>query len=1569
MWWRSLWVFLLLLQTFGVAKSIHLTLSSPHLTVTPLVNEIAEFVAALDSSEYWDFISHYLEHLPSLETDLAVFDFSLKFVLERFGEASSDALKLSVASHFYRPRVAMYAQTFREHVPQDERGLGECNAIIYTNEEFFCGLTSRIEEDIRILGSSEDPDNPEDPGLGLRPVNVDLVKNEHIFPNDEFNHTQVILYGVLGSSELTTAYRRLLQLAKENPDFGFTFRPVTKMHFDEARPRPSIQGYGIELAIKNTEYKVLDDTEIRETVSVDQEEELDMFEEELPVEGYLFPRLIKHRPDLTDQLTAYRDSLVAASSGVDDLKAGALSDLGLQASQQITRSSDPFLLLRDFSQNMPRYAIPLAKMKVDPDLMKEIDENQKTFRAGTNWMLINGVDWNSKYMDLFGILKFIQEESKWVDSLTRIGVRGKAARQLLKHSIGESDTANIRVDMRAIKRGDVLWVNNMREPKYRNFPSDPSQIGMYKMHSQQFVPISQNLYNTIWIIRPSDIMSFQWVMFIHDMKSRMGYMQRLFRIGIVLSAEDDDELGTRMIDLFGYVKKKSQLNNPAAEFFNSIFEEIVELHKKDGTEVHDLLNKEVVDKVFKKTQGISADDALATVTIPAFRNQQKAFLKTKGLDKLSKPTVMINGRPVIMEGNEAQTNFHQELLMEQNFYEKEIANADDELKDKIKHLDIQWDNWIYEVADCSTSYSTLVEELSSEVFVDSIPFDQLSYLGALHQDHTSLATLVATLDLSKANGIASLLTLVEAVEASIENADKKVPPFRVAVLNTAEPHSSSASDLASHLIATNEKLEAYEELLKEDSEANCSEECAGTSSEDTRKLALQILPTAAEGNYLILNGKVLATRDDENPLSVTGVISVVQTVVSQTKRLEEVMSENLGDVFEDPDDATARGLSDRIAASHSLLMARSREGHQFTHIDEFQDLKKDQSFISHDTGSAFEVTAVIDPVSAKAQMLSSLLVAFRDLGFAVNIVLNPSRDLAGLPVKRYYRFVFDPKVHFDKKGKQVSQDAAVFNRLPGSTILTLEMLDYPGSWLVERYKADYDLDNLRMNDLPESSKGMQVEFSLQHILVQGQCLDDKNRNTAGLQLELLPNAWRPTEQESEEDVRVDETMVMKVVGYFQLKASPGMFNIQILDKEQEDYAIDFSRIMQYGAKASKMNGSVALTVDSFTSTPQFMPFLKLTPDPESGVFINKVDPAEFKKIKEESLLNSLYKTVFGESEKEKAERAVVAVDVFETIHVMSVASGHLYERFLKIMMLSVKSHTKNPLKFWFFKQFLSPQFKEFLPHFAHFHGFEVGLMEYRWPEWMHAQTEKQRIIWAYKILFLDVLFPQDLKRIIFIDADQVVRADLRELWDLDLEGKVYAYTPFCDSNKATDGMRFWKSGYWEGHLRGRPYHISALYVVDLVKFRKKRTGDSLRMVYENLSRDPNSLANLDQDLPNYAQNQIPIFSLPTEWLWCDTWCSMESLKTAKTIDLCNNPLTKEPKLAKAKRLLPEWTKLDNQGKLFTKRLLDIKEETSCRTVIECSPHLEKVRGEFAILEELVKISDQETAEEVKKGDL
>lgn len=117
------------------------------------------------------------------------------------------------------------------------------------------------------------------------------------------------------------------------------------------------------------------------------------------------------------------------------------------------------------------------------------------------------------------------------------------------------------------------------------------------------------------------------------------------------------------------------------------------------------------------------------------------------------------------------------------------------------------------------------------------------------------------------------------------------------------------------------------------------------------------------------------------------------------------------------------------------------------------------------------------------------------------------------------------------------------------------------------------------------------------------------------------------------------------------------------------------------------------------------------------------------------------------------------------------------------------------------------QSQEFIPHFAKEYNFDYELVTYKWPSWLRMPTEKQRIIWGYKILFLDVLFPMDLKKVIFVDADQIVRADLHELVTLDLHGAPYGYTPMGDDSEDMDGFRFWKQGYWKEALAGKPYHI------------------------------------------------------------------------------------------------------------------------------------------------------------------
>lgn len=564
-----------------------------------------------------------------------------------------------------------------------------------------------------------------------------------------------------------------------------------------------------------------------------------------------------------------------------------------------------------------------------------------------------------------------------------------------------------------------------------------------------------------------------------------------------------------------------------------------------------------------------------------------------------------------------------------------------------------------------------------------------------------------------------------------------------------------------------------------------------------------------------------------------------------------------------------------------------------------------------------QVVASIDPATELAQRWVPILKVLSELsGVHMRLFLNPRDRLEDLPVKRFYRHVLASKPSFDANGALESQQAR-FTGLPADALLTMAM-DTPPSWLVAPSECVHDLDNIKLSSL--KGKDIDAVYELEHILIEGHSRDiTVGPPPRGAQLVLG----------TEGDPHIADTIIMANLGYFQFKANPGFYNLTLQKgRSEEIFHIDSAGSKGYNAQPGDETTEIALT--SFRGLTLFPRVSRNPGMEEEEVLEGHRSAVDELAAKTDKVLSKVglggVKTgdVLSKAQKLGSKlfdgkgtdlQALPHAD----INIFSVASGHLYERMLNIMMVSVMKHTTHTVKFWFIEQFLSPSFKAFLPTLAEEYGFRYEMVTYKWPHWLRAQKEKQREIWGYKILFLDVLFPLDLDKVIFVDADQIVRTDMYELVSHDLKGAPYGFTPMCDSRTEMEGFRFWKQGYWKNFLRGLPYHISALYVVDLARFRQMAAGDRLRQQYHQLSADPASLSNLDQDLPNHMQHMLPIHSLPQEWLWCETWCSDESLAAARTIDLCNNPLTKEPKLERARRQVPEWTIYDDEIAAVAKR--------------------------------------------------
>lgn len=523
----------------------------------------------------------------------------------------------------------------------------------------------------------------------------------------------------------------------------------------------------------------------------------------------------------------------------------------------------------------------------------------------------------------------------------------------------------------------------------------------------------------------------------------------------------------------------------------------------------------------------------------------------------------------------------------------------------------------------------------------------------------------------------------------------------------------------------------------------------------------------------------------------------------------------------------------------------------------------------YDREREVDILLIVDPISEFTQQLLSTINSVKDFSFVnIRILLQPQSESSDVPIRRFYKGNFpSSKLEFDNDGAVVEHSAIVFDKLPDLKY-QVQVIP-PNKWIVTSNKttpSTTDVDNVIL-----TKEGVSATYQLKSVLVEGYANDVKfGSPSTGLELEL-----------SKQDTVVD-TIVMSFLGYFQLQADFGLWKLRIKDDSKSSRHCSL-----LSADANKYNSNDIPIKNSL------VPVFSL-----EGVDLN-IRITKNPGYENKNLLTDT------EDVEQKSQQA--------DINIFTIASGKLYERLVSIMMLSARKNTKKLIKFWIIENFVSPEFRTSIQLLSEEYKFDYQFISYKWPLWLRTQRDKERTIWGYKILFLDLIFPQDLEKVIFVDADLIVRSDLLELLDIDLQGAPYGFTPMCDSREDMEGFRFWKDGYWKTVLQDEfKYHISALFVVDLKKFRSIAAGERLRAHYQKLSVDPNSLSNLDQDLPNNMQKWIKIHSLPQEWLWCETWCSKDTFKSAKVVDLCNNPQTKESKVERGKREIAEWSRYDDE---------------------------------------------------------
>lgn len=1412
----------------------------------------------------------------------------------------------------------------------------------------------------------------------------EIFEFDHVYPESNRKSPGAVLYGALGSNCFSNFHLALVEASRKGK-VQYVVRSILPSGCEsEAEYCTTVgtgsllnlAGYGVELALKNMEYKAIDDSEVKKGITLEDPRTEDLSQE---VRGFIFSKLLERKPEFTADLMEFRDYLLSSTVS-DTLDVWELKDLGHQTAQRIVKASDPLHSMQEINQNFPNLVSSLSRMKLNQSIKDEIITNQRMVPPGKSLIAINGDLINIESIDLFSLMGLVHGELSLADQIARLKVPQKDIKMLL-YTPAPSEQGSFRLDFRSIH---VHYLNNLEEDSmYKRWRSNLNELLM-PVFPGQFHYIRKNLYHAVYVIDPSSAAGLKAVdtimyMFENHVPMRFGII--LFSSKLAESIEENDgeipayfdennknefrkgeeDTSSLIISLFLYIEENYGMRM-AVQFLIGLSNHWV-ASKADDDEVVETSHVEdaFVEALKSKSNSPPQEILLKMKNELTFKeraDQSTFFVYKLGLSRMQ-PCLLMNG--LVYGSSQAQDAalqaMNEDLMkLQEGVYYGHINSRTDVLEKFLSESGHPRYN--PHIIREGKDHQKFVSLATSVLKRDSVVM-KLQYLHSPEtEDDMKPVTHLLAVDLTSKKGLKflrhGLRYLLDGTKRArigiLYNIDNPVSFSQgspvlllVKVIDvTASSFRYRAKALeflnqlmiwyeAQHLYSSqtsNTNVEAFIEEVAKLAEANDlkSDRLRSALSEiswDSFKDYLQRVSgflssefgLGSGDNAVITNGRVVLHKEDSfvsDDLKLLETVEYDRRIKPVATIIEQVEWEGV-----DPDDLTSDFLSDAIMAISSAMAIRSR-GADNAHFEVLN--AKYSAVILEEENAIIHIDAVIDPLSSSGQKIAPLLrLLQRWFQPSMRIVMNPVSSLADLPLKNFYRYVIPSKDNLYSDGSSMNGPTAWFSNMPLAKTLTMN-LDVPEPWLVEPVIAIHDLDNIVLENLGDARTLVAV-FELEALVLTGHCSEKNHEPPRGLQL-LLGTKLRP---------HMVDTVVMANLGYWQLKASPGAWTLQLAPGRSADlYTLEGTHEgTEEGPKTKR------IVIDNLGVHLIHLNVVKKKGKEKEQILINadEIDDdgpsQEGKGGKQKGWNKGFLKwasgLIGGEEKQIDTNRHSPVQGLMgrhgETINIFSIASGHLYERFLKIMILSVLKNTNRPVKFWFIKNYLSPQFKDVLPHMAREYGFEYELITYKWPSWLHKQTEKQRIIWAYKILFLDVIFPLSLKKVIFVDADQIVRADMGELYDMDIKGKPLAYTPFCDNNKEMDGYKFWKQGFWKDHLRSKHYHISALYVVDLDKFRQTAAGDTLRVFYETLSKDPNSLSNLDQDLPNYAQHTVPIFSLPQEWLWCESWCGNATKSKAKTIDLCNNPMTKEPKLQGARRIVAEWPALDEEARRFTAKFL------------------------------------------------
>lgn len=254
----------------------------------PLLLEASEFLAEDSQEKFWSFVeaTQNIGSSDHHDTDHSYYDAVLEAAFRFLSPLQQNLLKFCLSLRSYSASIQAFQQIAVDEPPPEG-----CKSFLSVHGKQTCDLDT-LES--LLLTAADRP----------KPL---LFKGDHRYPSSNPESPVVILYSEIGHEEFSNIHHQLISKSNEGK-INYVFRHYIS---NPSKEPVYLSGYGVELAIKSTEYKAKDDTQVKGTeVNATVIGESDPIDE---VQGFLFGKLRELYPALEGQLKEFRKHLVEST--------------------------------------------------------------------------------------------------------------------------------------------------------------------------------------------------------------------------------------------------------------------------------------------------------------------------------------------------------------------------------------------------------------------------------------------------------------------------------------------------------------------------------------------------------------------------------------------------------------------------------------------------------------------------------------------------------------------------------------------------------------------------------------------------------------------------------------------------------------------------------------------------------------------------------------------------------------------------------------------------------------------------------------------------------------------------------------------------------------------------------------------------------------------------------------------------------------------------------------------------------------------------------------------------------